>query len=91
MKTPDCVDAQQMHKDHPDTFFAPKRFDLDRICKEGHVQVCVGRERFWVTVKKVVGEMVEGVINNELVLSEEHHLRFGDDVRFQKKNVYKIK
>lgn len=80
------IDAQAMHQKHPDTFNAPTAAELQSIKPNCQVKIAHNQERFWVTVTKVDGNQVEGVVDNQLVM--DHPFDFGDTVCFHKRHVY---
>jgi hypothetical protein len=90
MKKVIFIDAQQMKKEHPETFYAPTQEELDKIKIRDYAKVCVGRERFWVKVLKIEDETITGTIDNDLVFTHEHGLKFDDVISFEKKNIYSI-
>ena len=85
-----ALDAQELHKKHPNTFWAPSEKDLKDIQIGNNVKVCVSEERFWVFVEKVDGDTIEGKVNNDLINTFKHGLSDGDDVKFSKRHVYQI-
>jgi len=82
------IDAQQMHKDNPDTFWAPNQEELDALRPGQYVKICENRERFWVELEEVDGEKLVGRIDNDLVM--EHSFKYNDIIKFEKKNVMGI-
>lgn len=82
------IDAQEMHKKHPETFEAPTDDELSCIKAGDSVKVCRNNERFWVTITKVDCGNIEGIIDNQLICNSV--LKCGDHVRFKKKNIYTI-
>jgi hypothetical protein len=95
MEKPTFVDAQQMQLDHPKTFYAPLKTELDEIKINDHVKICVQKENekgepFWVKVQKIEGETITGFIDNNLVLTHLHGLKSDDVITFEKKNIYNI-
>lgn len=85
------VNAQDMHRAHPRTFEVPDPSDLDGIKPGTSAKICAGRERFWVevTAVRVDGE-ITGVIDNDLICTDEHGLKCGDLVTFRRENVYQV-
>jgi hypothetical protein len=83
-------DAQQMKKQHPDTFEAPDLEELDSLKIDDYVKVCAIRERFWVKITKIENDTITGTVENHLVLTHEHGLKADDVVSFEKKNIYSI-
>jgi hypothetical protein len=94
-KCVDLVDAQEMHREHPDTFWAPDEELLARIKPGDCVKVCDGAERFWVTVTAVNGDDIVGIVENMLIggLLEadfSHGLQLRDRIEFEKRHVFEI-
>ena len=85
------VNAQEMHRAHPDTFDAPSVADLNSISVGDIVKVCANEcERFWTTVTAVDGDMITATVNNDLVLTDQHGLRCDDVIEFHRDCVYSI-
>jgi hypothetical protein len=83
------VDAQEMHRLHPDTFEVPTLEELRGVKPGDHVKVSTGDERFWVLVTRVIGGIIEGTVDNDLFMMA-HGLRLGDTIRFRIENVYTL-
>ncbi len=83
-------DAQQMAKDHPDSFHAPSQNELDSIEIGYSVKICDGEERFWIIVKEIKEDnlTIIGEINNNLIGDQSYIL--GDLVQFTKNNIYNV-
>jgi hypothetical protein len=88
--TAEFVDAQEMHKLHPRTFWAPSKAELAKVRDGSIVKVSIGGERFWVQVRKVKGSKVTGVIDNDLISTNEHGLSYGDKITFEKRHIHDI-
>ena len=85
------VDAQQMHKEHPDTFDVPSQDELDNLKIDDSVKVCANHaERFWVTITEINGEKITGLIDNDLLYTNTHGLKFQDIITFFKCHIYDI-
>lgn len=85
------IDAQEMARMHPDTFGAPSADELGRIDVGDSVKVCADNvERFWVTVTELNGDCLAGIVDNNLICTDQHGLKFGDIVKFKKCNIYSI-
>lgn len=83
------IDAQQMHKDHPETFEVPSKEELDAIKPGDNVKVCVNdQERFWVLVTEVNGDKITGMVNNKLL--GDYGFDYEDTIKVLKRNVYSI-
>jgi len=83
-------DAQKMQKDFPASFTAPSTDDLRTVTAGHTVKVCTGGERFWVQVLRVNGDHITARIDSALVSTAKHGLRYGDKIRFEKKNIYDL-
>jgi len=82
------VNAQEMRIKHPNTFEAPVKEELDAIKIGDSVKVCAdNKERFWVTVTNVEGDIITGTVDNDLV---DVNLAYGEEINFKKSNVYSI-
>lgn len=79
------LDAQQMNKENPDTFWAPNQEELDSLEPGLYVKICENKERFWVHLTEVDGDKLAGRIDNDLVF--EHSFKCDDEITFEKKNV----
>lgn len=87
-KTSDFVDAQQMHKDNPETFDAPSPEELNNLKIDDIVKICYGnKERFWVKIIEITGDDIKGEVDNDLIFVK---LKYKDIVSFDKKNIYSI-
>jgi len=84
------VNAQEMHKTYPATFEVPAAEELQAIQKGDLVKVSTGSERFWVKVTQKEGAAITGIVDNNLVNTEEHGLKLGDTIEFLEENVYSI-
>ena len=85
------TDAQLMAVRHPDTFEAPTLEELSRIAVGDYVKICaMDRERFWVQVTGIEGELLTGEVNNQLLMTDFHGLRCGDTVVFERRHVYQV-
>ena len=84
------VNAQEMHRQHPDTFAAPSAGELAAISPGDSVKVCTGDERFWVTVTRVDGGHIVGTVDNDLIFTAEHGLNYGDEIHVGAEHVYDI-
>lgn len=82
------LNAQEMAKLHPATFEAPTTEDLEKVKVGDYVKVSTGDERFWVEVTKVDGSKISGEINNDLVCTDNHGLKCGDKIEFNKECIY---
>jgi len=88
-ETLEFVDAQEMARNHPNSFEVPDADELKGITTGAIVKVSCHDERFWVTVTSVEGDTITGTVDNDLVL-DGHGLSYGDTITFDKTNVYDI-
>jgi len=79
------LDAQLMHKENPDTFWAPSQEELDTLHPGHYVKICENNERFWIELDEVDGDKLMGRVDNDLVF--EHSFKYNDKISFEKKNV----
>lgn len=86
--TPIFVNAEEMARDHPDSFFVPEA--RHHIRKGDAVKVCRGGERFWTIVKSVKGGVITAEVNNVLVFEENEALELGTLIQFAPCNVYQV-
>ena len=84
------VDAQQMAKEHPDTFEAPTKSNLNAIGQGSMVKVSICKERFWVIVNSRKGYSIVGTVDNELINTNGHGYCLGDRIEFEIKNVFVV-
>ena len=81
------VNAKEMNKKYPKTFFIPTDEELDNLKEGDSVKICANDERFWVTVVKVNGDDITGTVDNNLI---DVDLEYGEEIEFKKENVYTI-
>lgn len=81
-------DAQALAKANKETFEAPSKTELKNIKRDSHVKVCTGKERFWVLVTEVSGNVINGIVDNDLIFTSTHGLSCGDSIQVTKDNVY---
>lgn len=79
--------AQQLTKEHPDTFRAPAQEELNSLKVGDIVKVCNGKERWWNVITRISGEKIIAKVDNTLVTTD---LRYDDEITFLKKNIYDI-
>ena len=99
----ELVDAQRRAAQYPDTFELPRRGVLDRLKPGAFVKVCAefpqlangcNGERFWARITQLeilLGKTsFVGVIDNDLVQTAHHGLRFGDTIRFETRHIFAV-
>lgn len=82
------VDAQEKHRQHPDTFDVPSEEELAKIDVGFTVKVCNGQERFWTEVVELLEDGLLVRVDNNLV--NDRGYNFGDILRIEKKHIYEI-
>lgn len=87
---PEFVDAQEMAKKHPETFIAPSEADLAQIKEGMHVKVSAANERFWCLVEAIDQDRITATVDNEVLGTPAHGLKYGDTVEFEKRHIYQI-
>lgn len=84
------VNAQEMHKKHPSTFEVPSEEEINNLFLGDYCKICAGREQFWVKIIEFDKNEIVGIVNNDLVFTDEHGLRCEDKVKFSPENIYDI-
>jgi len=83
-------DAQDMQRQYPETFEAPTMDELYALRPGMSVKVCAAGERFWVTITGIVGDLIGGKVDNDLIGTPAHGMRYGDAITFERRHVYQI-
>ena len=73
-------------------FEIPNNEEIANIKLGDFVKVCASSERFWVKVEFIDlnNRTIYGVVDNELVNTEEHGLKLGDSIEVKTENIYSI-
>jgi len=81
-------DAQELAQNHPDSFEIPTPEELDGLKEDDLVEVCNGKERFWVVLTTIDHSLdyFEGRVNNQLVYKKPYN--YDDLISFKKENIY---
>jgi len=79
--------ARELKEQHPATFYAPDKKELDRIAPGDFVRVCTDDERFWVEVVAVENGIITGRVDNDLIT---RRLKYNDIISFRPDNVFNI-
>ena len=53
------IDAQEQHKQSPESFDAPSNEELDNLKKGDTVKVCNGKERFWTIILSITKDKID--------------------------------
>jgi len=86
----ELTDAQAMHREHGDRFQVPSPEALAEINVGYFAKVCAEPERFWVLVTALFGDRLRGIIDNDLLKSDDHGLHCGDIIEFELRHVHAI-
>lgn len=84
------TNAQEMAKKYPETFKAPTLNQLNNLKVGNLVKVCVEPERFWTFILEINGDEIKAQIDNRLIFTGEHYLKYKDVITFNKNNIYQI-
>lgn len=84
------VNAQEMAKAFPDTFYCPNYSEMKDLSKGDYVKISTGNERFWVKILEIDGDKITGKVDNILYNYLQHGLVFGDVVSFEKKHIHSL-
>lgn len=91
------TDAQEMRRLHPHTFEAPTAEEVSVLTVPANVKVCVGNERFWVKVASIDKSnddpfrwTFKALVRSHLILTDEHGVKFEDEVEFEGRHIYSI-
>lgn len=82
------VDAQEMHRNNPNTFYAPSEEEINNIEKGFTVKISNGQERFWNEVVEINNNHLLVKIDNQLVGNKGYN--YGDILWIEKKNIFDI-
>lgn len=88
----DLIDGVERNRKNPRTFSIPTLQERTGIEPGTYVKVGVEKrggngERFWVKVSGMRGEEYEGIIDNDLVYTEQHGLEYRDVILFGPEHV----
>lgn len=85
------VDAQKMHRQHPDSFEVPSQHELACIKPGDYAKVCRHGERFWIKVLGATGKYLIGEVDVPLVVEDNADInRPWMRVRFEHRHIYTI-
>lgn len=74
----------------PNTFFRPSDEELDALFPGDLVKVCRNSERFWVLLTKTDGPVLEGTVNNHLIMPANADLPAHTPIAFRRDHIYSI-
>jgi hypothetical protein len=80
-------DAQVLHQQYPDTFYAPDERTLKEISQGDLVKVCAFEERFWAEVISVKDGTITARIDNDLI---NRCLKYNEIIDFETRHVYNV-
>lgn len=91
---PTCVDAQDMHRQYPETFDAPGLAQIAIARLGWFLKVSRNNERFWTLYVEHQGSgwdaEITARINNELLVDRNPDLRLHQLVRFKARHVLQV-
>ena len=79
-----------MNKQHPDTFFVPSKRELNNLKPLDTVKVACNGERFWTIITEIKKSYITVKVENDLLFTEEHGIKYGDIIRFKIDNIFSI-
>lgn len=85
---PDLLDAIENNLKNPTTFHLPDQSKINTLVPGDIVKVCDGKERFWVVITEVKIIYFIGIVDNNLLNSQEYD--YGSKIAFAKNNIYDI-
>lgn len=85
------INGEEMAREHPETFEIPTLEERSSVKPGQFIKVGANGERFWLRVASVMEDgSYCGIVDNDLVRSDEHGLYLGDDVIVGKEHVLDI-
>ena len=89
-ENPSFIDAQAQAQEHPDTYWRVSEDVIDHAKPGDLAKVCTGHERFWVIVTSLAGDVFRGQISNYLHNTDQHGLKHGDFVSFERRHILDV-
>ena len=83
------INAQQMHKENPESFYAPDETELENLNPNDFVKIGVrifdkecscDCERFWLEVIRIEDGVIHARVDNQLVFTEYHNVACHDEL-----------
>lgn len=93
------IDGLERVKESPKTFEVPSDFLKASVAAGDYVKVGIevsdpaapfAAERFWVIVKAITDDGFEGVVNNDLTMTDFHGVKCDDPIRFEARHILAI-
>ena len=84
---PKLENCKQRNKHYPNTFGIPFKAQLDTLCVGDLAKVIASGERFWVIIRERKGNDFVGEIDNHLIGTDLHELKYGDLIAFKRENI----
>ena len=82
------LDAREMNKKHPDSFWCPSNEKLDGLEVGMIVKIAHNRERFWVKLTSVTGDILSGLVDSYPM--HEHPFGYGDVIKFERRHILEV-
>ena len=83
------VNAYELHKLNPDSFYYPTNDELDNIQINDGLKVNLGNERFWTLIKEIKDNKFICEVSNNLI--DKSQCDIGDLIVVKKENIYQIR
>ena len=87
---PKLENCKKQNKRYPQSFWIPSMEQLDTLRVGDFAKVIAPGERFWVYIHEHNGNNFVGEINNDLVGTDLHKLKYGDLIAFKRENICDI-
>jgi len=87
---PKLENCNKRNKQYPKTFWIPSMSKLSSLQVGDFAKVIAPGERFWVIIRERKGNEFVGEINNDLVGTDLHKLKYGDLIAFKRDNICDI-
>lgn len=85
------VDAQEMHRNHPNTFDVPNNNRLGQLKKGSYVKVSIGNERFWAQITEIKDlNHITAIVDNDLVNTDIHGIKYKDTIQVERCHVFDV-
>ena len=89
-EAPVFIDAEAMHRKHPDSFNAPSvdprcLDEIRKLTTGDFVKVCTNDERFWAEITARFGSKFTAVVDNRLL---NDGLECGDQIEVEERHIY---
>ena len=93
------INAQQRHKENPDTFEVPSNAELEALAPKDFIKIGVRifdpnspieAERFWLQITQIRNRVIYAKVDNDLVFTDYHSIADGDELMLAPHHVLAI-